>query len=271
MIICRISQSTGWTGACVSREGITSSPACEWSVCMEGGGSGGEGTWERKGKKDVHVSWTAEAKLSTKLGNGPAHDLSVPLSWYWRIFAEERPNCQVNFAVAGDEVKQSPIMLACSANCPAEVSPAVQGYWCVIQPKKLVMSGRNFNGVCLSCPQKRWNSLRGERRWELLMVWFYALTGNRLPSTNHCKLISYSKKWTFLFQSLQIYPSKMHFWCGLLWCFCLGPQYSPDICQSPLFYFPFCLLGSFPGLPLVNWLSDKDWISSARDYRKYSL
>lgn len=116
--------------------------------------------------------------------------------------------------------------------------------WCVEE-----ISMVKKDTVCLSCLQKRWKCLRGERGWELPMMCFYALTGNRLPSACHCNLISYSRKWTFLFQSMQIYPSKM---CGLLSCFCLGLQYLPDICQSLLFYFPFCLLGSFSGFPLVT-------------------
>lgn len=134
---------------------------------MEGGGAGGEGTWERKWKKDMCVSWSAEAKPSTKLGNRPAHDLSVPLCWNWRIFAEERLNCQVNAAIAGDEVKQSLIILGCSANCPAEIS-AVQDYSDVIRPKSSVMSGRDFNGEERHCvpflfPEKMEVPQKGER------------------------------------------------------------------------------------------------------------
>lgn len=142
-------------------------------------------------------------------------------------------------------------------------------------PESLVMSRRDFSGEERHCvpflsPEKVELPQRGERVGTAHGVFFMPWLG-RLPSTYHCNLISYSKKWTFLFQSMQIYPSKVYSWCGLLWCFYLGPQYLPDVYQSPLFYFPFCLLGAFSGLPLVTWLSDKDWISSARDYQKCPL
>lgn len=265
MIICRIGHSTGCRGLCEqSRASQVALPVN--GVCLHGG----EWWWRGGGAEEKGLGKGNERKmcvsaellkpsqaLSWAMGQ---HDLSMPLSWYWRIFAEERLNCQVNFAIAGDEVKQSLIMLGCSANCPTEIPPAVQDYSGVIWPKAQwwveEISRVKKDTASLSCPQKSWNCLRWERGWELLMVCFYALTGDRLPSTHHCNLISYSKKWTFLFPSMWIYHSKVHSWCGMLWCFCLGPQYLPDIFQSPLFYFPFCLLGSFLA---SHW--SLDWVT----------
>lgn len=120
------------------------------------------------------------------------------LCWYWRIFAEERANCQVNFAVAGDEVKQSPIMLGCSANCSAEVFPPVQDYWCVIQSKSSVMRGRDFSGeerhcVPFLCPEKVELPQRGERVGTAHGVVLCPDWG-QVTQHHHCYWIAYSKK-----------------------------------------------------------------------------
>lgn len=82
----------------------------------EKGCSGNGGTAERKSEKDVCVSSTAEAKPSTDLGNGPAHDFSMPLCQCYSIFAQKSPKSQARLHIVGDEVGQRPVSLEDSAS-----------------------------------------------------------------------------------------------------------------------------------------------------------
>lgn len=132
------------------------------TVCR---GLSGDGKWwggsrrdtrgDGRPKTDVCVSWTAEAKPNTKLGNGPAHDLSMALCRYLSIFAEKRLSCQGKFHIVEDEVRQSPIMLESSASCPAVVSSALQDYSGIIWPSNSVtreglLKEKTFNAFGVS-------------------------------------------------------------------------------------------------------------------------
>lgn len=104
----------------------------------------------------------------------------MALRRYLSIFAEKRPNCQVKLHIVRNEVRQSPVMLESSANCPAAVSSALQDYLDIIWPNSSVMREgllkvkKDFE--CLLCRLERWTCLRAERGWELLMVCGHTLT-----------------------------------------------------------------------------------------------